>query len=377
MALPVEYITERGGRKEFVGMPWSIYGDDPNWVPPLRFDRMKLLAPDGVPFWNHADRALLLCRKEGKIVGRLAAIHDPRYLATHGENVGYFGFFESIDDLDVADALFSSAESWLRERGVVKVVGPLQPSLNDEAGLLVRGFDDPPQVLMPYNPEYYSRLIESVGYSKVKDLFAWRLDKSFLTEKLERVRDLVMEREDLTIRNFRFSPKSAFREDVRLLRTLYNEAWEPNWGTIRMSEAEVEALADDLKLVAEKDLVLVAERAGVPVGFVIALPDINQVLIDNRNGRLLPGLLRILFRRRAITRGRILALGLLPAFQRRGIDAALYYEIGRRMTGPHGYTESEASWILEDNHPMNNALEMMQGQHYKTYRLYSKTIKEN
>lgn len=377
MSLTIERVTTRRGRLAFIKMPWKIYSNDPHWVPPLIYDRMKLLAPDGVPFWNHACCSLYLCKRGGEIVGRIAAIHDPRYNETHGENVGYFGFFESVDNVEVAVTLFDTAEEWLFNRGVTRVIGPLQPSLNDEAGLLVEGFGDPPQVLMPYNPDYYSTVIESCGYARVKDLFAWRLTKSFLTPKLERVRNLVLEREEITIRNFRFSPKRAFIDDVRLLRELYNAAWEPNWGTIRMSAGEVEAMADDLKLVAEKDLVLVAEKGGVPVGFVIALPDINQILIRNRKGRLLPGLLRLITGKKQISRGRILALGLLPAFQRKGIDAALYYEIGTRMTGPHRYIESEASWILEDNHAMNNALAMMKGEHYKTYRLYSKTINEN
>ncbi len=377
MQLTIERVTTRQSRLEFIKVPWKIYADNPNWVPPLIFDRMKLLAPEGVPFWKHASKELFLCRHGEEVVGRIAAIHDPRYEQTHATNAGYFGFFESINDSSVTALLFGAAEDWLRERGATEVIGPLQPSLNDEAGLLVDGFDDPPQVLMPYNPEYYSSLIESNGFSKIKDLYAWRLTKSFLTPKLKRVRDLVLEREGIVIREFRFSPKQAFNDDVRLLRRLYNDAWEPNWGTIQMSSDEVEAMADDLRVIAEKQMVLVAEKEGEPIGFVIALPDINQIFIHNKKGRLIPGILRLLTGKRKITRGRILALGLLPAFQRKGIDAALYYEIGTRMTGPFGYAESEASWILEDNHAMNNALAMMKGERYKTYRLYSKTIKEN
>ena len=377
MSTRIERVTSRKDLKGFLKLPWSLYKDDSNWVPPLLFDRKKLLDTRANPFWKSATRELFLAWKDDRVVGRIAAIYDPRYQETYGEPCGYFGFFESIGDDSVARALFEAAEAWLRSKGAVSVIGPLQPSLNDEAGLLVRGFDDPPQTLMSYNPEYYSALIESNGYTKIKDLYAWRLTKEFLTEKLKRVRNLVIEREQITVRNFRFSPKKSFNQDVQRLRELYNTAWAPNWGNIRMSKAEVEAMADDLKLVAEKDLVLVAEKDGQPIGFVIALPDINQVLIKNRSGGLLTGIFRLLTQKRSVTRGRILALGLLPQFQKKGIDAALYYEIGVRMTGPHGYTESEASWILDDNHAMNNALHMMNGEQYKTYRLFKKTINEN
>ena len=377
MALRVERVTSRQDLKRFLRLPWMIYREDPHWVPPLLYDRKKLLDTSSHPFWKHGTRELFLAFSGDDLVGRIAAIYDPRYKETYGDDVGYFGFFEAIDDKNVAQELFDTVERWLRSVGAESVLGPLQPSLNDEAGLLVEGFDDPPQALMPYNPEYYRSLIESCGYAKSKDLYAWKLTREFLTDKLKRVRTLVMERENISIRNFHFSPKKDFKEDVQRLKELYNTAWASNWGNVRMSAEEVEAMADDLKLVAEKDLVLVAEKDGEAIGFVLALPDINQLLIKNRSGALLPGLVRLLTQKKSVTRGRILALGLLPHYQKRGIDAALYYEIGVRMTGPHGYTESEASWILDDNHAMNNALQMMKGERYKTYRLYSKTINEN
>ena len=376
--MPVEIrpVTTRKDRRRFVKMVWSIYHGDPHWVPPLIMDRLKVLDPRRNPFWKSASQQLFLAERNGEIVGRIAAIHDPRHEETYGEKVGYFGFFESVDDQEVADSLFAAADRWLAERGCTSVLGPLNPSINDEAGLLVEGFDDPPQVLTTYNPKYYIDLIESYGFTKEVDLWGWRLTRAFLTPKLKRVRDLVLNRADLKLRNFRFSPKSAFLEDIGFIHTIYNSAWEANRGSIRMTDDEILALGNDLKMVAEKDLVIIAESGGEPVGFVLALPDINQVLIRNRKGG--PGgLLPLIFGSRSITRGRIVALGLIPGFRARGIDAALYYEIGTRMTGPHGYTESEASWVLEDNHPMNHALEMMQGERYKTWRLYKNSIKMN
>lgn len=370
-------VRTAGQRRQFISMVWDIYGNDPNWVPPVIADRRKLLDPKKNPFWSHSPAEFFLAEKDGKIVGRIAAIVNRAHNQVHGDKVGFFGFFESINDPTVAHALLAAACRWLAEQGMEVARGPVNPSINDEAGLLVEGFDDPPQILMTYNPEYYSSLIESYGFTKAKDLYAWKLNAAFLTPKLDRVQKAVREREKIVIRNFRFSPKSAFKEDVDLLRNIYNIAWEPNWGAVRATQEEFNALAADLKTVAAKDLVLIAESAGKPVGFVLALPDVNQVLIRNRKGSLLGAAWHLLTGGKRITRGRIVVLGVIPAFQRRGIDATLYYEIGTRMVGKHGYTESEASWVLEDNEMMNRAARMMRGELYKRYRIYDKTIKEN
>ncbi len=358
-------------------MVWDLYKDDPNWVPPLIADRKKLLDPEKNPFWQHAEIGMFLAKRDGKIVGRIAAITNETHNRIHEDRVGFFGFFESEDRISTAHALFAAAAEWLAERGMEVMRGPVNPSINDEAGLLVDGFNDPPQILMTYNPEYYVPLIESYGFTKVKDLYAWKLTPEFLSPKLERVQAAVRERENLKIRTFRFSPKSDFQQDVEILREIYNTAWEPNWGAVRMNRDEFNALAADLKQVAAKDLVLIVEAARRPVGFALALPDINQALIRNRKGGLLGALWHLVTGRKRIKRGRIVVLGVVPAFQRRGIDAVLYHEIGTRMVRDHGYGEAEASWVLEDNEMMNRAARMMKGTVYKTYRLFDKTIKEN
>jgi GNAT superfamily N-acetyltransferase len=231
---------------------------------------------------------------------------------------------------------------------------------------------------MTYNPQYYSRLMEQFGLRKVKDLYAYRLTaEGFLNPKLERVQAMVREREKLTVRSVNFKEKAAFERDVKILKEVYNAAWEPNWGFVKMTDAEFDFLAADLKQIAEPDLVLIAERDGKPVGFALGLPDINQALIYNRSGGIIGAVLALMLKKKRIRRGRIIVLGVLPAFQRLGIDAVLYYEIGTRMTRGQGYTEGEASWILEDNVMMNRAAEMMHGEIYKTYRLYEKTVNKN
>ena len=372
--LPVRSRTER---RQFITMVWDIYKGDPNWVPPIIADREKLLSQKKNPFWSHTDVELFLAREEGRIVGRIAAMVNHAHNEVHGEKLGFFGFFEAIDNPLVADALFSEAEKWLREKGMERVRGPVNPSMNDECGLLVEGFDDPPQILMTYNPEYYSALMKSSGFTKAKDLYAWELTSDFISPKLERVQKAVRDREGLTVRNFRFGPKKAFQEDVGILREIYNAAWQPNWGAVQMTHDEFDALAADLKTIAAKDLVLIAEVGGKPVGFALALPDINQALIRNRSGSMLGAIWHLVTGKKRIKRGRIIVLGVIPAFQKRGMDAVLYYEIGNRMVHDHGFPVSEASWVLEDNEMMNRAAMMMKGKIYKRYRIYEKTIKEN
>ncbi|MCB0713851.1 MAG: hypothetical protein KDD67_16100 [Ignavibacteriae bacterium] len=377
MSLTIVPVKAASERKQFITMVWDLYRDDPNWVPPLIADRKKLLDPERNPFWSHAEIEMFLAKRDGKIVGRIAAIVNWAHNQVHNDKVGFFGFFESENKVSTAHALFAAAAEWLADRDIEVMRGPVNPSINDEAGLLVDGFDDPPQILMTYNPEYYATLIESYGFTKVKDLYAWKLTPDFLSPKLERVQKAVRERENVTIRTFRFSPKSAFQQDIEILRDIYNTAWEPNWGAVKMNRDEFNALAADLKPVAAKDIVLIAESSNRPVGFALALPDINQALIQNRSGGMVGALWHLLTGKKRIKRGRIIVLGVVPPFQRRGIDAALYYEIGQRMVVDHKYTEAEASWVLEDNEMMNRAARMMKGEIYKTYRLYDKTIKEN
>lgn len=377
MSLEIRPVRSNADLRRFITCVWDIYKGDPYWVPPVIADRKKLLDREKNPFYKHAEMEMFLAWRDGKVVGRIAAIVNRAHNEAHGDDVGFFGFFESIDDRSVAHALFAEAERWLLARGLGVMRGPVNPSMNDEAGLLIDGFDDPPMILTTYNPKYYSALIESFGFTKAKDLYAWKLTESFLSPKLERVRNAVMTREKLVVRNFNFSPKSAFWMDVEVFHHIYNTAWEKNWGMVKMTREEIDFMAKDLRTIAARDLVLIVESAGEPVGFVLALPDINQALIKNRSGGLLSAAYHLLFGKKRINRARIVALGVVPAFQRRGIDAALYYEVGTRVIRDHKYVGGEASWILEDNEMMNRAAEMMNGEIYKRYRIFDKTMNKN
>ena len=378
MPLTIRPVQSAADLTAFIKMVWPIYKGDPNWVPPVIADRKKLLDKKRNPFYRPAEMEMFLAEENGKVVGRVAAIINRNHNLTHHDKVGFFGFFESIDSQPVADLLLSTAEKWLAERGMTEMRGPVNPSMNDEVGLLVEGFDDPPQILMTYNPKYYSVLIESFGLRNIKELYAYRITASgFNSPKLERVNKIVREREKLTIRPVNFKKKSAFERDVVTLREMYNAAWVPTWGFVKMTDEEFDFLAADLKQIANPDLTLIAESNGRPVGFALALPDINQVLISNRSGGMLGAAYQILFRKKDIKRARIIVLGVIPEFQKRGVDAALYSEIGHNGVEKHGIIEGEASWVLEDNVMMNRAAELMNGEIYKRYRIYEKTINKN
>jgi GNAT superfamily N-acetyltransferase len=336
----------------------------------LRRDVRTTLDPARNPFFGHAERELFLARRAGRVVGRIAAIHDRRHDETHGDRAGMFGFFESVDDREIAGALFDAAAAWLRarERGVLR--GPLSPSINDEAGLLVDGFDTPSVLMMPHNPRYYPALFEGAGFGKAKDLLAFQSTATELPARLVAATEIVSKRYGVACRRI---DMKRFPEEVALVQRLFNAGWESNWGAVPLTGREVGHLAAQLKPIVVPDVVLFAEHEGRPIGFGAAVPDLNVALRANPSGRLFPGILKVLRASRHITRLRVLLLGLVPEWQGRGVDALLYrhiWENGRAR----GYDWAEAGWILEDNHAMINGLTRMGFEAYKTYRVYERPI---
>ena len=368
-------VSNSSDLKRFIKSQFNFYKDDKNFVPPLLMDRLKLLNKDKNPFFKHSKMELFMVEENGNILGRIAAIVNDNHNKTHNDKVGFFGFFECENNQETANLLFDEAKKFLSKNGMTEMRGPANPSLNDECGLLIDGFDSPPVILMTYNPKYYINLIENYGLSKVKDLYAYHLvNEEYVSEKLERMQSIVRKRNSLTIRSMNFSNKKQFKLDVATLKYIYNNAWEPNWGFVKMTDEEFDFLANDLKSIADPDYALIAEINGKPAGFALALPDINQCLIHNKNGYLLPGIWHLLTKKKKIDLLRIIVLGILPQYQRTGADAVLYWELGTRGK-PKGIKYGEASWILEDNEMMNKGLTTtMLGKVYKTYRLYQKTI---
>jgi hypothetical protein len=369
--LSLRPVSSTSDTRKFIRLPWKIYAGNPCWVPPLLMDRKKLIDRKNNPFYRHAEMEMFLAERNGEVVGRIAAILNHNHNAEHDENIGFFGFFECVDDPIVARSLFDSASAWLRAKGVNAMRGPASPSVNDEYGILVDGFQYPPAVLMAYNPAYYPGLIESCGFRKAKDLYAFRLqEETFLTEKLKRVSEIVKNRQGLVIRTLNMDD---FDNEVRTIRDLYNRGWSRNWGEVPMTDEEFMYAAKDLKAIVNPALVIIAEAKGVPVGFGLTLPDLNQVMIRNKRGYLLPFLIRYFLRRKTINAVRIVILGVLPEYLNTGIGGVLFYETGVRSV-TRGYPTGEASWVLEDNVMMIRGAEMMNGECYKTYRIYEKSL---
>jgi GNAT superfamily N-acetyltransferase len=290
-----------------------------------------------------------------------------RYNDFHGTNLGFFGFFECINDAGVARALFDAAAGFCRSRGFPQMLGPMNFSTNNECGVLVKGFDSPPVFLMTYNPDYYPALYEACGLTKAKDLFAFYLSSSITPpERVVKMVERVRERNRIVVRPVRLKD---FANELERIKTVYNSAWEKNWGFVPMTDGEFAALAREMKPIAKPEFVLLAEVDNQPVAFAMTLPDVNQAL-KAANGRLFPfGLAKLLWTLRKIRQARLVTLGIKDGYRKRGIDAVLYYETlmaAKRL----GFTGGEISWTLEDNELINKAIAMMGGEHYKTYRIY-------
>jgi GNAT superfamily N-acetyltransferase len=365
--IPVSGRSELGA---FIGLPYALHAADPCWTPPLRKDARALVDRAKNPFFEHAERALFLARRAGRPLGRVAAIDDRLHRELHADGAGFFGFFDSIDDQDVARALLDAAGAWLRARGLVVQRGPVNPSMNDEAGLLVEGFDTPSVIMMPHNPRYYPRLVEGAGFRKAKDLLAFQNTHTTLPERLVVATELVRRRYDVSCRHV---DMRRFAEEVALIKRLYNVAWQQNWGHVPLTDHEIDNVAAQLRPIVVPELVVFAERHGEPIGFAAAVPDLNVALRANPSGRFFPGILKVLWASRRITRLRVILLGVLPDWHNKGVDALLYRRIwdeGRKK----GYDWAEGGWILEDNQPMINGLMRLGFAPYKTYRVYERPL---
>lgn len=377
LALNIEIseVTSRRERDAFIKFQWQIYTNDPAWVPPLIIERKSFLDRKRHPFYRHGDAALFVARKNGKIAGRIMASDDPNYNSLHKTNVGCFGLFECIDDHEVAAALFDAASGWLRNKGRIEMMGPIDYSTNYVCGLLIDGFRFPPTILTAHNPPYYRALIEGCGFTKAKDWYAWWFsDPSRAVMQLRRLATRLKTRWPVTIRP---ADLKNLREESRRLRQIFNQAWEKNWGFVPFTEAEIEFMTEELKPLIVPEFAWIAEIGNEPVGFILCLPDINVVLRD-LNGRLtrfgLPlGLIKLLFYKNRIQKGRLIALGVVEKHRRAGIAETLVLRIIEETMIKRGIT-GELSMTLEDNYMINRFLEAIGAERYKTYRIYSRSF---
>lgn len=304
-------------------------------------------------------------------MGRISGIVNHRHTEFHGDRTGFFGFFDSINDSQVASTLVAEAASFVRDRNCASLRGPLSFTLNDECGMLVEGFDHPPAIMTPYNPPYYNDLMQACGFVKVQDTLAYQLSKGEISERVLSIGEKLEKRLRLRVRPL---DKKNFWKEVSRIHTVYSQAWEANWGFVPMTDQEIHHLAANLKMIYDPRLVFIAETSdGKPVGFSLALPDIN-VLLKKINGRLFPtGIFTLLANRRKLNRARVLLMGVVPEYRKRGIDTIFYcrtYKDGLAA----GYTWAEFSWILEDNREMNDAARVMGGEVYKRWRFWEKPV---
>ena len=371
--IEVRTVKTRGDRKQFIEFPWKIYEGDPNWVPPLAMDYKKLLTPGKHPYYEHGEVEFFMVFKDGRLAGRMTAHTNALHNEVHKDKVGFFGFFECEDDPVAAAELLATAGAWVKARGCDTQVGPVNPSTNYEAGLLVHGFDTPPCVMMTYNPPRYAELLERTGLTKAKDLYAY--ESAVHPKSLERLAKFAE-------RTHKREPQLSTRpviikqmvSEVAIVRQIYNSAWEKNWGFVPASEPEFDWLAKELKPLVDPPLARIAFMDREPAGFLLAIPDVNPALAALNGGMANPiRLLRATLIGRRRVGLRCIIMGVKEQYRLRGIEGVMFHE-GLQAALDRGYKTCEYSWILEDNELTKRTVRLMDAVHSKTYRIYSKPL---
>lgn len=369
--LPVE------GKKQlakFIDFPHDLYAGDANYVPELFIGQKDLLSPAKHPFYKHSSAQLFLAYRNNQIVGRIAAIWNVNHNSFNSVNEGQFGFFDSIDDQEVADQLLSAAVNWVRTKGGANIVGPINLTTNDSCGLLVEGFDRPPVAMMPYNYPYYADLIEQFGFAHKIDLRAYLVTKATASQRSVLLLDKLEARLERSGIRLRLINLKDFDREAAKIKAVYNKAWDKNLGFVPMTDEEFYYVAKDLKMIVDPRYCIIAEKGDEIVGFAIGIPNINEILINIKRGRLLPtGIFKLLFGKKNIKSLRVLMLGVLENYRKLGIEACLYGRIIKNAMNS-GIVGAECSWMLDNNYMMNHAIEQINADLYKRYRLFEKAI---
>jgi len=376
MGLDVRPVASKRDLTTFIKLPWRLYRNEPNWVPPIISERRQFLDRRKNPWFEHGEAEYFLAWRDGRAVGRITAQVD-RVLNQFQDNTwGLFGFFECEDDPEAATALLAAAERWLRARGRDRMVGPMDFTMNDECGVLIEGFERTPIILTNWTHRYYPRLIEDAGMAKAMDTLMWELriqGRDRVHPAIWRMADAVETKYGITVRPMR---KKDMQAEINRFLEVYNAAWERNWGFSPLTEREVRHYARMLKPLLDEHWAFIAEKAdGEVVGAALTLPDYNQVL-KRMNGRLLPfGWAKFLWYRRTIDRVRVFALGVKREYQHTGV-AARFYQLHFDSAEVTPQTYGEMGWILESNKSMNRAMEGMGGTVVRRYRLYERLFED-
>jgi GNAT superfamily N-acetyltransferase len=359
---------------KFIDFPHDLYRGDKNYVPEIYLAMKDHLNKKKNPYFKHSDAKFFLAYIDKRIVGRICVTINNNYNTFHNCNVGFFGFFDFIEDQNVANFLLQTAENYCKEQGATKIMGPTNFSTNDTATVLVNGFDSPPQVQMTYNYPYYPVLLEKAGYSKEMDFFAYLIKSAEVNDKSIELSERLYQRlqtRGITIRNIKMKNWNA---EVESIRRIYTSAWEKNWGFVPPTNDEFSFLAEGLKMVVDDRFAYIAEHNGNVVGFGVALPNINEIMINSKKGRLFPfTIFKLLFGKKKVRTVRIILLGVIEEYRKMGIEAVFFAKFIQTARANQIFS-GEASWILENNVMMNQAAKKLNGEAYKTYRIYSKEL---
>ncbi len=376
--MSIEIRTHRPGQRidDFLNLHYELFRGDPAFIAPLEMELRDRLTPGKNPFFEHAEAVYFTAWKNGRCVGRISAQIDHEHLRIHKDRTGFFGFFDTIDDQEVASALLTAAESWLRDRGMQRVRGPFSLSINEECGMLVDGFEHPPVVMMPHGLRHQPKLVEAAGYQKAQDLYAWKYVVEPPPERAMKAHAQITSMPEI---RFRPITLKSVKKDVPILLDIFNDAWSENWGFVPLTQAEAKKMANDLLLLLDERIAFIVELHGRPVAVCLTLPNLNEAARD-LGGKLLPfGIFKLLYRLKVqkVKSARLLILGIRKELRGvkkyGGLSAAMYTELYLRGSKA-GYEFCELGWTLESNRPINLGIKMMGGKIYKTYRIYEKEL---
>ena len=371
-----EVAGDKRRTKDFLDVVDSIYAGDPNFVRPLDMEVSDRLNLKKNPFFEHAEGIQWVAYSDGRPVGRITAQIDREHLKRHKDEAGFFGYFDTIDDPELAKMMLDEAAKWLKARGMKKIRGPFSLSINEETGVLVDGFKYPPMIGMPHHLPYQSKLIESAGFAKLKDFYAWTYDVGQVPPRAQKAHDEIAALPEVTSRYA--NPKDMLNE-LRTITDIFNDAWSDNWGFVPLTENELKKAAEEMKLILMPEITRIVSINGEPAAIAVAMPNLNE-LIKGLNGKLFPfGLPKLLYRLRVRgpKSGRLILLGIRKKWRNvrkyAGLSAFLYVEMNQ---AGHllGIKEGELSWTVEDNAPINVGIKLMGGRIYKTYRVYERAL---
>lgn len=374
MRITLVKVESPAEKKKFIRFPHQLYKGDVNYVPELGMNVSELLSEKKNPFFKHSEAHLFIAERNNQVVGRIACTRDNNYNAYHESNVGFFGFFDVIEEYSVAKVLLDKAMQYAKEQGFDRVLGPTNFTTNDTAGMLVEGFDRPPTLMMTYNKPYYVDFVERYGFAKEMDMYAYFISAKKANEKSLRLASMLEERLNRRGINIRNLNKNKLNQELMSIKEIYRSAWEKNWGFVPPTDDEFDHLAEGLKLLIDKRYVFIAEKDGEAIGFGAAVPDINEITKDFKNGKLFPiNIFKLLIKKSKTRKIRIILLGVIEEYRRLGIEGVMFskYIQAARDNGLEG---GEASWILESNEMMVKAAENLNGEKTQTYRIFSKSI---